>query len=164
MGPRPAIAEIRVHLGAGLCLLLIILIAAVGLPGGAVAGAAESASGHGPPLQKSASFGAYVAKTYFDPNSNTSGAWFEILKSGQRIYRRQAKDNGAKFVIGTLYDDDPDAKLVTMGKDVTGDGQPDLVVSEWSGGANCCLTLHIFEIGKRFREVSAIDAAYGDQG
>jgi hypothetical protein len=30
----------------------------------------------GPPLQNSASFGGYVANTYFDPSSNTKDAYF----------------------------------------------------------------------------------------
>ncbi len=117
-----------------------------------------------PPLQKSASFGRYVANTYFDPAANTNDAYFEILKDKKSIYRQQAAENGEKFVIGTLYDDDPDAKLVTMGRDITGDGQPDLVISEWLGGANCCLTFHIFELGPRFRKIADIDAEFGDQG
>ncbi len=146
-------------------IALLVLVAASAIPFGALAGNVPSApSKHGPPLLKSSSFGAYVVNTYFDPDSNTNDAYFEILRDGKPLYRQQAEDNGAKFVIGTLYDDDPDAKLVTMGKDITGDGQPDLVVSEWSGGANCCLTLHVFEIGKHFRKIGAIDAAYGDQG
>jgi hypothetical protein len=140
------------------------LVAALAIPLTVFAASAASPSKQGPPLLKSASFGAYTVNTYFNPDSNTKYAWFEILRNKRSVYRQQAKDNGEKFVIGTLYDDDPDAKLVMMGKDISGDGQPDLVVSQWSGGANCCLTLHIFEIGKRFRKIGAIDAAYGDQG
>jgi hypothetical protein len=123
-----------------------------------------ASSDKGPPLQKSASFGRYVTNTYFDPASNAKDAYFEILRDKKSVYRQQATQNGERFVIGTLYDDDPDAKLVTMGRDITGDGQPDLVISEWLGGANCCLTLHIFEIGPRFRKIADIDAEFGDQG
>ena len=117
-----------------------------------------------PPLQKSASFGDYTAKVYFDPSSNKKDAYFQILKRNNQVYRQQATEKGEKFAIGTLYDDDPDASLVTMGKDLTGDGPPDLLISEWKGGANCCLVLHIFEIGSSFRKIADIDAAFGDQG
>jgi hypothetical protein len=130
----------------------------------ALASVAQPASKNGPPLQKSASFGTYVANTYFDPASNNRDAYFEILRDKKLLYRRQATERGEKFVIGTLYDDDPDAKLVAMGRDITGTGQPDLVISEWSGGANCCLTFHIFEIGKRFRKIAQVDAEFGDVG
>jgi hypothetical protein len=83
---------------------------------------------------------------------------------GRSIHREQATENGERFVIGTLYKDDLDAKLVAMGSDITGDGQPDLLISEWKGGANCCLIFHIFQIGTRFRKIADIDAEFGDQG
>jgi hypothetical protein len=140
-------------------------VLAIAIMSVAIASPAHSAaSKKGPPLQKSASYDGYIANTYFDPDSNTKDAYFEILKDGKRVYRKQARENGERFLIGTLYDDDPDAKLVTMGADITGDGQPGLVIAEWAGGANCCLTLHIFEIGKQFRKIGAIDAQFGDQG
>jgi len=121
-------------------------------------------AGKPPPLQKSADFGDYTANVYFDPSSNRKDAWFQILKSGKEVYRQQAKENGERFAIGTLNDDDPDAVLVTMGRDITGNGQPDLLISEWLGGANCCLILHIFEIGASLRKIAEIDAEFGDQG
>src|SRR5262245_2719988 len=37
-----------------------------------------------------------------------------------------------------------DAALVKPGDDITGDGTPELLVSEWSGRNRCCLTLHLF--------------------
>jgi len=126
--------------------------------------ARAASSNQAPPLQKSVRFGDYTANTYFDPASNTKDAYFEILRNGKSLYRGRATENGEKFVIGALYDDDPDAKLVTMGRDITGAGQPDLLISEWSGGANCCLTLHIFEIGSQFKKVADLDAEFGDQG
>ena len=116
------------------------------------------------PPRKSAHFGPYIANLYFDPDANTKDAYYEILQGGRRVYVGRATENGERFAIGTLYDDDPDAKLVAMGRDITGDGQPDLVIAQWSGGANCCLTLHLFEIGPRFRKIGDIDAAFGDQG
>ena len=118
----------------------------------------------GPPLQESVSYGSYTANAYFDPASGSNDAYFEILKDRRIIYRLQATENGERFVIGTLYKDDPDTKLVAMGRDITGNGLPDLVVSEWTGGANCCLVFHIFEIGTHFRRIAQIDAEFGDQG
>src|SRR5215469_14646439 len=122
------------------CSVFLVLTTGLSL---LAAPARSSTSTHRPPLQKSASFGAYTVNTYFDPNSNTKDAYYEILKNKKPVYRGRATENGEKFAIGTLYDDDPDAKLVTIGRDVTGNGQPNLVISEWTGGANCCLTFHI---------------------
>ena len=77
---------------------------------------------------------------------------------------QKARKKGEKFFIGTMYKDDPDAAMVKMGMDITGDGQPDLVISEWLGGANCCLLFHIFEIGPTFKKIGTIDAEFGDSG
>jgi hypothetical protein len=107
----------------------------------------------------------YVARVYFDAKTKDgSDAYFEILKNDKRVYSQKANRKGEKFFIGTMYKDDPDATMVKMGMDVTGAGQPDLVISEWLGGANCCLTLHIFEIGPTFKKLGTIDAGYGDSG
>jgi hypothetical protein len=77
---------------------------------------------------------------------------------------QKARNKGEKFFIGAMDKDDPDAAFVKMGMDITGDGQPDLLISEWSGYANCCLTLHIFEIGPTFKKLGTIDAEFGDAG
>ena len=147
----------KISRAAGVCLGAVILCLLA-------SNVFAESSKKSPPLQKSTSYGEYVANTYFDPNANTKDAYYEILRNKKSVYRGRATENGERFMIGTLYDDDSDAKLVTMGNDITGNGQPDLVVSEWSGGANCCLTFHIFEIGTRFRKIGDIDAEYGDQG
>lgn len=110
-------------------------------------------------------FKPYAARVFGDRTANDgSDAYFEVLKDGKRIYMQKAAGTGDKFFIGTMYQEDPDAALVKMGTDITGDGQPDLVVSEWSGYANCCLTLHIFELAPSFRELASIDAQFGDTG
>lgn len=110
-------------------------------------------------------FQPYVARVFHDTRANDgSDAYFEVLKDGKQIYKQKASETGDKFFIGTMYDSDPDAALVKMGTDITGDGQPDMVVSEWSGYSNCCLTLHVFELTPTFREVGKIDAQFGDQG
>jgi hypothetical protein len=107
----------------------------------------------------------YVARVYFDAKANDgSDSYFEILKNDKTVYIQKAKTKGEKFFIGTMYKDDADAALVKMGMDVTGDGQPDLVISEWLGGANCCLIFHIFEIGPTFKKLGTIDAEFGDSG
>ena len=39
------------------------------------------------------------------------------------------------------------------GQDVNGDGQPDAVLTSYSGGAHCCWTYHIIRLGKQPRVV-----------
>lgn len=107
----------------------------------------------------------YVARVYFDSKAKDgSDSYFEILKDGKPVYLQKARTKGEKFFIGTMYKDDPDASLVKMGMPITGDTQPDLVISEFTGYANCCLVLHIFEIGPTFKKLGTIDAEFGDSG
>jgi hypothetical protein len=107
----------------------------------------------------------YVVRVYFDSLAKDgSDAYFEILKDDKSVYMQKARNKGEKFFIGAMDKDDPDAAFVKMGMDITGDGQPDLLISEWSGYANCCLTLHIFEIGPTFKKLGTIDAEFGDAG
>ena len=90
----------------------------------------------------------------------------QILKSGRILHEM----TGHRLYIGYMYGDDEfakyhktvSAKLIAMGSDITGRGVPNLVVSEWSGGAHCCFSFHIFEIGKEFREIGVLGAGHGD--
>ncbi len=107
----------------------------------------------------------YVVRVYFDQVAKDgSDSSYEIFKDRKSVFQQKARYKGTQFYIGTMDAKDPDAPLVKMGTDITGAGQPDLVVSEWSGGANCCLTLHIFEIGSTFRQIGSIAAKFGDTG
>ena len=133
-----------------------------------LAGFAAAASGAAPvevtPHQEE-TVAPYVARVYFDAKAKDgTDSYFEILKDGKPVYMQKARKKGEKFFIGTMYKDDPDAAMVKMGMDITGAGQPDLVISEWLGGANCCLLFHVFEIGPTFKKIGTIDAAFGDSG
>jgi hypothetical protein len=146
-------------------VLLPVLIACLIAPIAATARAATGVESSTVTPHLEESFLPYVARVFFDPAAKDgSDAYYEILKDGKRAYVQKAKQKGEKFLIGTMYKDDPDAAQVKMGMDITGDGQPDLVVSEWLGGANCCLILHIFEIGPTFKKLATIDAEFGDAG
>ena len=51
--------------------------------------------------------------------------------------------------------------LPPPGADLTGRGQPDLIVREYSGGAHCCATYTIFELGDTFQEVAVFETQHG---
>ena len=104
-------------------------------------------------LEDEQKFGEYVVRVYLDGDGNS----FEILRNGRLVFEQKA---GGHFDVGLPEDevDDPDElKRVAMGNDIIGDGEPDLVVSEYSGGAHCCFIVHIFEIGHEFRKIATID-------
>jgi len=44
------------------------------------------------------------------------------------------------------------------GRDITGNGIPNLVVVNWNGGAHCCNFLHIFELGKNLKKLVTVEA------
>jgi hypothetical protein len=85
---------------------------------------------------------------------------FEVFKHGEKVYTL----SGNRLFFGHVYSDEPalDNDLIAIGKDITGNGVPNLVVSEWSGGAHCCFVFHVYELGPSFREVASIDAGHGD--
>lgn len=45
---------------------------------------------------------------------------------------------------------------IPIGEDVTGDGIPNLLVATHSGGAHCCYTYYVFQIGNEFRFVDKL--------
>jgi hypothetical protein len=72
---------------------------------------------------------------------------FEILRRGKQVYAHR----GGMFMIDL---DDKNRELI--GRDITGDGQPDLVVSEFGNGAHGPYYTYVFQIGKTFRHIATI--------
>ena len=112
---------------------------------------------------RTSSFRDYTVRIYRGTDDEDR---LEILKSGWVVHGM----TGHRLYIGYMYGDEEFAKyhkmvsskLIAMGSDITGRGVPNLVVSEYAGGAHCCLSFHIFEIGKEFREIAVLDAGHGD--
>ena len=88
-------------------------------------------------------------------------AGFEILRDGKRLYAQ----TGYSFALGYPLEQDqsPDSVKPVVGMDFTGEGRPDLLVSEWSGGAHCCYTFHLFQLGKDFRKIESIPLRDADE-
>lgn len=73
------------------------------------------------------------------------GAFVEIRRGEQVVERLE----GGRYAVGRLS---PKAdEVIPPGTDVTGDGTPDLVVFEHTGGVHCCNFLSVYELGPRFR-------------
>lgn len=71
----------------------------------------------------------------------------EILRNGESLFTAEDhRVRAAGLNLGPERPYDP----IGVGEDLTGDGQPNLVVELYSGGAHCCDTYLIFEIGDRF--------------
>ncbi len=110
------------------------------------------------PLKEELQYQDYTIRIYeaFAPEKCCCGASLEILKGGQRIY---AANGIVRFHANSWYDDKRgEERQVPIGQDMTGDGIPDLLVRQWSGGAHCCTTYRLFQLGEEFRLLGTIDA------
>jgi len=55
-----------------------------------------------------------------------------------------------------------DARFESVGRDVTGDRVPDVVVYQFSGGMHCCTQASVLSLGTAFAIAGTIDGADGD--
>ena len=107
-------------------------------------------------LQQERKFQNYTVRIYRDEDDNSKNVGvgsLVILKSGKQVYSR----SGNKFDFGDLFDAEDTNNLPRIGKSITTDHQPNLVISEWSGGAHCCFTYLIFQIGDQFKFLGSVE-------
>ena len=104
-------------------------------------------------LRREEKFNDYAIRIYRNGGQNGMEG-LEILKQGTRLYT----DENGSFQIGGDED-----LPVPIGADVTGLGVPDLVVKEYSGGAHCCTSVDVFELGISFRKIATIETADCDE-
>jgi len=108
----------------------------------------------GPTLESETQVLAYDVSIYRD-DRGCGGAYFEI-KRGYHLEYTSRPICDAALRVGALAPDDPDEKFLAPGRDLTGDGHPALVVTGYSGGADCCLTFYMFELEPKFRSLGKI--------
>jgi hypothetical protein len=70
----------------------------------------------------------------------------EIQLNGRRVYAVRA----------------PDVRLEQVGKDLTGDQVPDVVIQQFSGGMHCCTQATVLGLGRTLQNLGTIDGADGD--
>ena len=60
----------------------------------------------------------------------------------------------------TPKDTDPGSKwsIVSIGRDLAGNGQPDVHFSTNTGGANCCTTHHVYQLKRQVKRLAAYQA------
>ena len=109
-------------------------------------------------------YGDYTLRCYSGGFTNDEylESQFEIWQHGTLVY----SNSNHTFTPPAEEDADgtnvPEWQLPPPGADLTGRGQPDVVIAEYSGGAHCCSTYRIFELGDTFHEVAALAAAHGE--
>ena len=105
------------------------------------------------PVRDEQSFGDYTVRIY-----RKGEASFEILRGGVRVYA----DRGYYFRFGSFNEEFKTDSLISIGSDITGDGIPNLVIGEWTGGNHCDFLFQLFEIGDRFRYIQTINLRHSE--
>ncbi len=102
------------------------------------------------------SFGAYTVRVYKDPSCLKE--FLQVLQGDQCVYA-QLSDG---FQIGGYRKTGPFAPI-PVGEDITGDGSPDLVVAEWSGGNLCCDIFFVFSLEPQFQAIGRLVTNIGSE-
>lgn len=91
-----------------------------------------------------------------------SESYLEIYQGEELVWRQ----SGWRFWIGQSPEDlflSPEqVPTLTIGEDITGNGLPDLVVREWTGGAHCCIYFYVFELGSELRSLGTLGGGHDD--
>ena len=74
----------------------------------------------------------------------------EILKGGKLLYHDEKI--GGHFYFGDDIIEEHESLF-----DLAGNGNVNLVFSKWTGGAHCCYSLYIFELGQDLKSIAHID-------
>jgi hypothetical protein len=109
-------------------------------------------------LQHEQKYKDYTIRIYWSETSESDDyGCYEILKSGKQVYFQK----GFKFEVGNPGNGDITNKLIEMGRSITSEKQPNLVVWQWTGGAHCCYAFDIFQIGDTFKLIDHLETGHG---
>jgi len=81
---------------------------------------------------------------------------------GKTLFRRKISQDST-FTFGQRAGDDGSIAAIKNGTDLTGRGKPNVLITAWSGGAHCCRTDYVFEVGPPFRLLGVINARDADE-
>ncbi|HVN93263.1 MAG TPA: hypothetical protein VMT38_06190 [Terracidiphilus sp.] len=104
-----------------------------------------------------ATVGAYVFTAY----KSSDGACVTVANGGTTVYSKSV-DSFETFTLGQPDDAQDNIAAIPNGADVTGRGQPDMVVSLYTGGAHCCSIHYVFELGPQFKLLATLNDADDD--
>jgi len=96
--------------------------------------------------------GPFTVQRWVDPTSP------EVSPSGMCECLTLIYQDG-RLLISLGVPGEMTARSVTdlSGSDINGDGTPDLIISDWSGGAHCCYRTTVYSIDVELREILSLD-------
>jgi hypothetical protein len=111
-------------------------------------------------LGHTATVDGFVFKTYW--NVENEDGCLEVSRNGGIVFRESSK--GGEYTLGQPRNRKYGVPKVANGTDLTGRGHPDMIVSNWSGGAHCCFTRYLFELEPVFKLLATFDDADAEFG
>lgn len=101
-------------------------------------------------LLQEVSFNQYIFRSYRE--KPIGWGVFQIFKDDNLVYQ---SDVDIKFWV-----EEEDDSILKMGNDITGDGQPNLVVFHWCGNAYGTGDRYVFSIGEEFKLIQILPYGY----
>lgn len=96
------------------------------------------------PVAEQRAVGEYLVRIIEDTVSHERVV--DITHGGRRVFARRSAD----------------FRIERAGTDLTGDGQPDLLLIDFTGGLHCCTRGTVLGLGRTFRDYGTVDGADGD--
>ncbi len=104
---------------------------------------------------------ATVGQYKFAAYKSNDGACLQVTSGGKVVYS-QSVDSFQTYTLGQKEDAQDNIGAIANGTDVTGRGQPDMIVSLFTGGAHCCSIHYVFELGPQFKLLATLNDSDDD--
>jgi hypothetical protein len=111
-------------------------------------------------LAKTASVDGVVFSSF--KNDASGEACLQVTQANKLLFQI-ANSNDGDFTLGQQANGDGTVARISDGVDITGRGYPDMVVSQWTGGAHCCRVDYVFELRPKARMLAKLDARDADE-
>ena len=111
-------------------------------------------------LAKAVSVDDVTFRSYKDDVSGE--ACLQVNEAGKLLFQL-TDDNGGYFTLGQQASSDGMVGRIKDGTDITGRGYPDMIVSQWTGGAHCCRIDYVFELRPKVRILAKLEARDADE-
>jgi hypothetical protein len=113
-------------------------------------------------LHASAHVRGFIFKSY-EPLNAGELACMIVYRQRHEIYRMTSHEV-MSYDFGQPGDAQNKISRIEDGKDLTGQGHPDMIVASWSGGAHCCTKRYVLELEPRLRVVAKVEDRDSDLG
>jgi hypothetical protein len=104
---------------------------------------------------------ATVGQYQFAAHKSSDGACLQVTSGGKVVYS-QSVDSFETYTLGQPDDAQDNIAAIANGTDVTGRGQPDMIVSLFTGGAHCCSIHFVFELQPTFKLLATLNDSNDD--